>query len=205
MSARDIVESEEPEKHRSADGVLFWAQHNSAARGVGPESWLVVAQAEGGEPTEAWDDWFASAKDADEIARMLAAGEDPNATSESHAAADTPPLAEETDGYRVDNGRIVSPGAYEGEPLWVPYFVENVVLDRSSEYVVYVNGMDHDFVIFHDEDKTKFPELKNLYGAMLWQDDSGFWHKSIFPTKEGYGTAIARMEDFADKEAESPE
>jgi hypothetical protein len=63
----------EPVKHESVKqrGLFFWAEP------VGDESgsWMVVSQAEGYPGTEAWDDWFAYQKDADDIAQMLAKGE----------------------------------------------------------------------------------------------------------------------------------
>lgn len=60
-------------------GLFYWAQSGGA------DHFYVVAQAEGGPATEAWDDWFANFKDADEIAQMLARGEDPNEPRPNHS------------------------------------------------------------------------------------------------------------------------
>lgn len=65
-------------QHQSArePGVWYWAEKNP-----GPvESWSVIVQAQGGPATEACDDWLATFKDADEIARMMASGELPSIT-----------------------------------------------------------------------------------------------------------------------------
>ena len=63
-------------KHESTfqSGLFFWAEPNGGGAGA-IESFAVVSQADGaGRPCEAWDDWFANEKDADEIAQELARG-----------------------------------------------------------------------------------------------------------------------------------
>lgn len=71
--------------------------------------------------------------------------------------------------YRVHDGRIVSPGQFEGEMVYVPYFWE-----------AYLNGMadrDNGRVLGFDltaEDKAMFPELKGRRTVRLVQRDDGF-------------------------------
>lgn len=69
-------------KHESTTerGVFFWAEPNQIRGGANGrpgsvESWCLLSQAPGGQATEAFDDWFANEKDADEIAQQLARGE----------------------------------------------------------------------------------------------------------------------------------
>lgn len=55
-------------------GLRYWAERNDPPRGIGPVSWVVMGQSEGGPATEACDDWMANREDAEDIARGLAAG-----------------------------------------------------------------------------------------------------------------------------------
>ena len=61
-----------PKKYESTTqkGLFFWADEV-----VRHGAWMVVSQAEGFEPTEAFDDWFSRLSDADEVAQKLAKGE----------------------------------------------------------------------------------------------------------------------------------
>lgn len=71
--------------------------------------------------------------------------------------------------YSVSNGRIVSPGKFEGEAVYVPYFWE-LFLDGSWD-------RDDGDVIGFDltlEDKEMFPELKGKRTVRLLQRDDGF-------------------------------
>ncbi len=72
--------------------------------------------------------------------------------------------------YRVDeNGVITSPGKFEGEKIYMPYFYEESMFGYSQEeegvYSVEV----------YEEDKSEFPELDELEneGVVRWieQDD----------------------------------
>lgn len=69
-------ESNEKKVYRNKDGVMFWAEKVPDDFG-GIESWAVIQQAEGYPATEAFDDWFTNFDDANEMAKMLANGEDP--------------------------------------------------------------------------------------------------------------------------------
>lgn len=53
----------------------FWAEAIDMEDGS-HISWHVIAQVKGFPATEAHDDWFGYQKDADEVARMLANGEE---------------------------------------------------------------------------------------------------------------------------------
>jgi hypothetical protein len=71
--------------------------------------------------------------------------------------------------YKVEGGRIVSPGKFEGEAVYVPYF-----------WGAFLDGMadrDDGTVLGFDvsaEDKAQFPELKRRRTVRLLQRDDGF-------------------------------
>ena len=68
-----------------------------------------------------------------------------------------------------DNGIIRTPGMFEGEMLYVPYFWDgflNGFADRDDGKVL---GFD-----VSPEDKVQFPELKKRRTVKLYQRDDGF-------------------------------
>jgi hypothetical protein len=72
--------------------------------------------------------------------------------------------------YKVDaHGHIRSPGKFEGEMIYVPYywqaFLEGMA-DRDNGHVL---GFD-----VTREDKAEFPELKNRRTVRLIERDDGF-------------------------------
>jgi len=71
--------------------------------------------------------------------------------------------------YRVENGVIRSPGKFEGEPVYVPYFWQ-FYLEGGAE------DDDGETLTFHvtDEDRAMFPELANVRHVFLWESDDGF-------------------------------
>lgn len=77
--------------------------------------------------------------------------------------------------YKLKDGKVVSPGKFEGEPEWVVFFWE-AVLDGCGEdnedgtYTVYVENTDIE----------KWPELQGTTGVVLDVDDNGFVHHCCF-------------------------
>lgn len=71
--------------------------------------------------------------------------------------------------YAVENGRITTPGKFEGEAVYVPYFWD-----------AYLNGFadrDNGTVLGFDvtaEDKKLFPELKGRRTVKLYERSDGF-------------------------------
>ena len=71
--------------------------------------------------------------------------------------------------YKVENGRIVSPGQFEGEPIYVPYLWDS-----------YLNGGadddDGEILTFDiaDDDIAVFPELAGIKTVRLYQRSDGF-------------------------------
>jgi len=78
--------------------------------------------------------------------------------------------------YRVDDtGRIISPGKFEGEPIFAPYFW-NIGLQGFADSD---NGKAYGFRINKDDEAHKeFPELKKWLGRKrslrLFESDTGF-------------------------------
>jgi hypothetical protein len=71
--------------------------------------------------------------------------------------------------YHVVNGRITSPGQFEGEAIYVPHFWDiflNGFADRDDG-----NTLGFDVT---QEDKQEFPELKRRRTVKLYQRDDGF-------------------------------
>jgi hypothetical protein len=71
--------------------------------------------------------------------------------------------------YKVENGRIHSPGQFEGEMVYVPHFWDvflNGFADRDNGNIL---GFD-----VTPEDKKEFPELKKRRTVKLYQRDDGF-------------------------------
>ena len=74
-----------------------------------------------------------------------------------------------TDQYKVENGRICTPGQFEGEMVYVPHYWDiylNGFADRDDGRVL---GFD-----VTQEDKAEFPELKKRRTVKLYQRDDGF-------------------------------
>lgn len=73
-------------------------------------------------------------------------------------------------GYSIDEwGTIVSPGKFEGEQYYAPYF-----------YDLYLNGsyddMENEVCIFNldEQDWIRYPELKDSKFIRLYEDNFGF-------------------------------
>ena len=82
-------------------------------------------------------------------------------------------------GLPDDATRITTPGKFEGEPLWAPYFWE-AALDGSGDFDeidgVYVSTFDID-----PDDVKAFPELGQFAKVQVWENDQGFVFTSAVP------------------------
>lgn len=77
-------------------------------------------------------------------------------------------------GYDVVDGKIRSPGKFEGEPIYAPYFHE-ALLNGDAD----MSDGEDGWALFevYEEDVEEFPELlKNVAVVMLRVDDNGFVH-----------------------------
>lgn len=80
--------------------------------------------------------------------------------------------------FTVENGIIQSPGRFEGEPTYVPYF-----------YYLYLDGDgsdDGNEIMFRvlSEDRAMFPELDGVKRIYLNVTDNGFVCHRIESQKE---------------------
>lgn len=74
------------------------------------------------------------------------------------------------EGYEIDErGVIRSPGKFEGEMLYAPYFWEALLNGESDG-----EQDDMDWFTVQDEDCQQFPELTDVEKVGLRTDDMGF-------------------------------
>ena len=72
--------------------------------------------------------------------------------------------------YMTSNGVITSPGKFEGEPRFAPYFW-GIILDGLVQRD---ETADIDVVIVDDEARALFPELRTVTQVALEEDEFGF-------------------------------
>lgn len=75
--------------------------------------------------------------------------------------------------YDVENGIIVSPGKFEGEPAYVPYFWELGLDGMADEDHTDEGGTVYRFNIETD-DRIFFPELVKYQRIELRESEQGF-------------------------------
>lgn len=71
--------------------------------------------------------------------------------------------------YKVENGIIKSPGKFEGEMVYAPYFYD-LIMEGDGE----IQEDGSSFVDFIEEDYKEFPELVGNDIAYINEDDNGF-------------------------------
>jgi hypothetical protein len=98
--------------------------------------------------------------------------------------------------YEVRDGYIVSPGKFECEPVYVPYFW-SFYLDGGDE----PHTIDGTFVSrfeVTDAERIEFPELVGVVALDLWESDQGFVYHRTYAA----GAALAPDDDEADDEGD---
>ena len=99
--------------------------------------------------------------------------------------------------YTIENGVIRTPGKFEGEMLYVPYFWDSALLGESD----LDTGCAFFFVI--DElDRAQFAELGTAYGIMLAESENGFVYACVYDSKEEYEKHVICCEQEDDEEDE---
>jgi len=78
---------------------------------------------------------------------------------------------------------ITSPGKFEGEPIWAPYFWEE---EPSFEDL----GTNTLFFILTEEERRLFPSLSSAFAVYLWEDDNGFVWTGVCDTPADYHSMI---------------
>lgn len=92
--------------------------------------------------------------------------------------------------YKVENGIIRDPGKFEGEPIYAPYFWDNV-LEGACDFSI--NDENTKIYIFEISSyESEFPELSDVVGVSIWEDSDGFVH-----TKELSALELSKLESLA--------
>ena len=76
--------------------------------------------------------------------------------------------------YDVHSGIIFSPGKFEAEPVFVPYFYD-LSLNGCADY----DEVGNSVFIIEEEDVEEFPELQGVHQITLYESDSGFVGHSL--------------------------
>jgi len=78
-----------------------------------------------------------------------------------------------------DNGIIVSPGKFEGEPIYSPYFWDRV-MNGESDHTFYDGDHPVDVFRITYEEKKEFPELYDFTHVLINEDENGFVYCDLF-------------------------
>jgi hypothetical protein len=100
--------------------------------------------------------------------------------------------------YRVENGRIVSPGKFEGEPIYAPSYWDYVLEGCSGSTLDTPDG-PVDCFILDPSDRADWPELGNTYALALWEADQGFVHCEHFDDEAAFDEYVGRFADGCDE------
>jgi hypothetical protein len=73
--------------------------------------------------------------------------------------------------FEVKGGRIVSPGRFESEPLYTPYFYDLFLHGLYDEETM---GGNRIVFTITDQDRMEWPELKSTTKVILWFTVEGF-------------------------------
>jgi hypothetical protein len=82
-------------------------------------------------------------------------------------------VREDGKSYRVQDGIIVSPGKFEAEPEYVPAFWD-VVLNGCADETIDDGGREVSIVLVTDEDRARWPELRDIHAVAMVESDQGF-------------------------------
>lgn len=83
--------------------------------------------------------------------------------------------AESLDGYETDGDQIVSPGKFENEPIWAPYF--SMIANDGEELSCMEDGVGEyaSLVKVTDDERAMWPELdEKVQYILVTESDSGF-------------------------------
>ena len=76
--------------------------------------------------------------------------------------------------YKVQGNRIVSPGKFELENIWAPYFWDIAMEGGAEEITTPHNPHPVSRVPIEPDDVQQFPELDGFRAVELFEDDNGF-------------------------------
>ena len=90
------------------------------------------------------------------------------------------------------HGVINSPGKFEADMLYAPYFYD-LVMDGVGE-----EHMDGDrpisFFKVGPEDRAEFPELEGVYGVACYESDQGFFFCVAYDNEAAYEADIESLD-----------
>lgn len=75
--------------------------------------------------------------------------------------------------YEIEDGRITSPGKFEGEMVYAPYFWETG-LEGGPDDVRFDDGIQVDIFYPDEQDLKQFPELEGVKSVEVWERFDGF-------------------------------
>lgn len=77
-------------------------------------------------------------------------------------------------------GKIKTPGKFEGEQDYAPYFYD-AMLESGQDEDVEVDGETVAIFTVTDEDREKFPALKSRERVAFYESNDGFWTEVDVP------------------------
>jgi len=83
--------------------------------------------------------------------------------------------------YRVQGNRIVSPGKFEAENIWAPYFWDAAMDGGAEEITTPHNPHPVSRMKVEPDDVRQFPELEGFGAVELFEDDNGFVYCEVRP------------------------
>jgi len=98
--------------------------------------------------------------------------------------------------YDTHDSIVVAPGKFEGEPIYVVHFYEQM-LDGGGDETFYGNdGNDIPVEVFvvAAGDRTEFPELDDTAVLWLWERSDGFVERREFASVKAAAREQARVE-----------
>ena len=99
-----------------------------------------------------------------------------------------------------DSDVINTPGKFEGECIYVPFYYDSWGNGCASEEF----GNVAFFAIMPDERKA-FPELGSAYGLALEESEQGFVNCTVYDTPEQYETAVYDAEKAQESDEDEGE
>ena len=100
----------------------------------------------------------------------------------------------------TDNGYIIGPGKFEGNPLYTIHYYDLWMNGTEDfESITFTHNPVALFVVTPEE-REAFPELGVEYGVMLEQTDNGFINIATVSSEERYHTLIKELEAISTEE-----
>ncbi len=103
--------------------------------------------------------------------------------------------------YKVENGVIRSPGKFESEPVYTPYFYSVLLEGDFGDSEIDFSGLPISVYVVSEDERRHFPELKEVYAVALGENEIGVFCREFMTQKDlNYfkadcqGTRVSRFE-----------